>query len=216
MRFRLRQQDVLIVHLCWKNKDLLPYIYNIEGYGEKSVTNMLNAIEESKNNSLEKLLFGLGMRHIGKKAAKILSENFDDIYEIVKASVEEINALDDFGEIMAKSVVDFFSKEQTKKLIQKLENAGVNLKGNKKELSSNKLKDKIFVVTGSFDDYSRNDITKLIEENSGKVSGSVSKKTSFLVAGENAGSKLSKAESLGIPVISIEKLKEMIKENIDG
>ena len=117
---------------------------------------------------------------------------------------------------MAKSVVDFFSKEQTKKLIQKLENAGVNLKGNKKELSSNKLKGKIFVVTGSFDDYSRNDITKLIEENSGKVSGSVSKKTSFLVAGENAGSKLSKAESLGIPVISIEKLKEMITENIDG
>ena len=188
----------------------------LDRFAPKSAMNLINAIQNTKANTLDKLLFGLGMRHIGKKAAKILSENFDDIYEIGKASVEEINALDDFGEIMAKSVVDFFSKEQTKKLIQKLENAGVNLKGNKKELSSNKLKDKIFVVTGSFDDYSRNDITKLIEENSGKVSGSVSKKTSFLVAGENAGSKLSKAESLGIPVISIEKLKEMIKENIDG
>ena len=188
----------------------------LDRFAPKSAMNLINAIQDTKANTLDKLLFGLGMRHIGKKAAKILSENFDDIYEIGKASVEEINALDDFGEIMAKSVVDFFSKEQTKKLIQKLENAGVNLKGNKKELSSNKLKDKIFVVTGSFDDYSRNDITKLIEENSGKVSGSVSKKTSFLVAGENAGSKLSKAESLGIPVISIEKLKEMIKENIDG
>ena len=188
----------------------------LDRFAPKSAMNLINAIQNTKANTLDKLLFGLGMRHIGKKAAKILSENFDDIYEIGKASVEEINALDDFGEIMAKSVVDFFSKEQTKKLIQKLENAGVNLKGNKKELSSNKLKDKIFVVTGSFDDYSRNDITKLIEENSGKVSGSVSKKTSFLVAGENAGSKLSKAESLGIPVISIEKLKEMIRENIDG
>ena len=191
-------------------------IVGLDRFAPKSAMNLINAIQDTKDNTLDKLLFGLGMRHIGKKAAKILSENFDDIYEIGKASVEEINALDDFGEIMAKSVVDFFSKEQTKKLIQKLENAGVNLKGNKKELSSNKLKDKIFVVTGSFDDYSRNDITKLIEENSGKVSGSVSKKTSFLVAGENAGSKLSKAESLGIPVISIEKLKEMIKENIDG
>lgn len=188
----------------------------LDRFAPKSAMNLINAIQNTKDNNLDKLLFGLGMRHIGKKAAKILSENFDDIYEIGKASIEEINALDDFGEIMAKSVVDFFSKEQTKKLIQKLENAGVNLKGNKKELSSNKLKDKIFVVTGSFDDYSRNDITKLIEENSGKVSGSVSKKTSFLVAGENAGSKLSKAESLGIPVISIEELKEMIKENIDG
>lgn len=191
-------------------------IVGLDRFAPKSAMNLINAIQDTKDNTLDKLLFGLGMRHIGKKAAKILSENFDDIYEIGKASIEEINALDDFGEIMARSVVDFFSKDQTKKLIQKLEKEGVNLKGNKKELSSNKLKDKIFVVTGSFDDYSRNDITKLIEENSGKVSGSVSKKTSFLVAGENAGSKLSKAESLGIPVISIEKLKEMIKKNIDG
>lgn len=191
-------------------------IVDLDRFAPKSAMNLITAIQNTKANMLDKLLFGLGMRHIGKKAAKILAENFDDIYEIGKASVEEINALDDFGEIMARSVVEFFSKEQTKNLIQKLENAGVNLKGNKKELSSNVLKGKIFVVTGSFDDYSRNDVTKLIEENSGKVSGSVSKKTSFLVAGENAGSKLSKAESLGIPVISIEKLKEMIKENIDG
>lgn len=191
-------------------------IVDLDRFAPKSAMNLITAIQNTKANMLDKLLFGLGMRHIGKKAAKILAENFDDIYEIGKASVEEINALDDFGEIMARSVVEFFSKEQTKNLIQKLENAGVNLKGNKKELSSNVLKGKIFVVTGSFDDYSRNDVTKLIEENSGKVSGSVSKKTSFLVAGENAGSKLAKAESLGIPIISIEEFKEMIDENIDG
>lgn len=191
-------------------------IVDLDRFAPKSAMNLITAIQNTKANTLDKLLFGLGMRHIGKKAAKILAENFDDIYEIGKASVEEINALDDFGEIMARSVVEFFSKEQTKNLIQKLENAGVNLKGNKKELSSNVLKGKIFVVTGSFDEYSRNDVTKLIEENSGKVSGSVSKKTSFLVAGENAGSKLAKAESLGIPVISIEEFKEMIDGNIDG
>lgn len=182
----------------------------LDRFAPKSALNLIDAINKTKANSLDKLLFGLGMRHIGKKAAKILSENFDDIYDISNASVEDINSLDDFGEIMAKSVVDFFAKEETLKIIKKLEDAGVNLKGSKKELSSNLLEGKVFVVTGSFDEYSRNDITKLIEDNAGKVSGSVSKKTSFVIAGDNAGSKLSKAESLGISVISIDEFKEMI------
>ena len=182
----------------------------LDRFAPKSALNLIEAINKTKENSLDKLLFGLGMRHIGKKAAKVLSENFDDIYDISCASVEDINSLDDFGEIMAKSVVDFFAKEETLKLIKKLEDAGVNLKGSKKELSSKVLEGKVFVVTGSFDEYSRNDITKLIEDNAGKVSGSVSKKTSFVIAGDNAGSKLSKAESLGISVISIDEFKEMI------
>lgn len=182
----------------------------LDRFAPKSALNLIEAINKTKENSLDKLLFGLGMRHIGKKAAKVLSENFDDIYDISCASVEDINSLDDFGEIMAKSVIDFFAKEETLKLIKKLEDAGVNLKGSKKELSSNLLEGKVFVVTGSFDEYSRNDITKLIEDNAGKVSGSVSKKTSFVIAGDNAGSKLSKAESLGISVISIDEFKEMI------
>ena len=182
----------------------------LDRFAPKSALNLIDAINKTKANSLDKLLFGLGMRHIGKKAAKILAENFDDIYDISSASVEDINSLDDFGEIMAKSVVDFFAKDETLKLIKKLEDAGVNLKGSKKELSSNVLEGKVFVVTGSFDEYSRNDIIKLIEDNAGKVSGSVSKKTSFVIAGDNAGSKLSKAESLGISVISIDEFKEMI------
>lgn len=182
----------------------------LDRFAPKSALNLIDAINKTKANSLDKLLFGLGMRHIGKKAAKILAENFDDIYDISSASVEDINSLDDFGKIMAKSVVDFFAKEETLKLIKKLEEARVNLKGSKKELSSNVLEGKVFVVTGSFDEYSRNDITKLIEDNAGKVSGSVSKKTNFVIAGDNAGSKLSKAESLGIPVISIDEFKEMI------
>ena len=187
-------------------------IVKLDRFAPKSARNLINAIEKTKNNSLDKLLFGLGMRHIGKKAAKVLAQNFDNIYMIKKASLEEINGLDDFGEIMAKSVIEFFSKEQTDILIAKLKNAGVNLEGMKKELDSEILKDKTFVITGSFDGYSRNDITKLIERNGGKVSGNVSKKTSFLVSGEDSGSKLIKAESLNIPVISIQKLGEMVEE----
>ena len=182
----------------------------LERFAPKSAKNLIDSINKTKTNSLDKLLFGLGMRHIGKKAAKILAQNFDDIYDISNASFEKLNKLDDFGEIMAKSVVDFFKKGATLKLISKLDKAGVNLKGNKKEYLSKVLENKVFVVTGSFDGYSRNDITKLIEDNFGKVSSSVSKKTDYLVAGENAGSKLAKAEFLNIPVISLDELNEMI------
>lgn len=186
-------------------------IVKLDRFAPKSARNLIDAIEKTKNNSLDKLLFGFGMRHIGKKAARVLAQNFDNIYMIKKASFEEINGLDDFGEIMAKSVVEFFSKEQTDNLIEKLKNARVNLEGMKKELDSEILKDKTFVITGSFDGYSRSDITKLIEKNGGKVSGSVSKKTSFLVSGEDSGSKLIKAESLNVPVISIQELEEMVE-----
>lgn len=185
-------------------------VVKLDRFAPKSARNLINAIEKTKNNSLDKLLFGFGMRHIGKKAAKVLAENFDNIYMIKDASFDDINSLDDFGVIMAQSVVDFFSKEETDMLISKFEKAGVNLNGLKKELDSEILKDKTFVITGSFDNYSRSDITKLIEKNGGKVSGSVSKKTSFLIAGEDAGSKLSKAESLSIPIISVEHLEKMI------
>ena len=185
-------------------------VVKLDRFAPKSARNLINAIEKTKNNSLDKLLFGFGMRHIGKKAAKVLAENFDNIYMIKDASFDDINSLDDFGAIMAQSVVDFFSKEETDMLISKFEKAGVNLNGLKKELDSEILKDKTFVITGSFDNYSRSDITKLIEKNGGKVSGSVSKKTSFLIAGEDAGSKLRKAESLSIPIISVEHLEKMI------
>lgn len=185
-------------------------VVKLERFAPKSAKNLIDSINKTKTNSLDKLLFGLGMRHIGKKAAKILAQNFDDIYDISNASFEKLNKLDDFGEIMAKSVVDFFNKDATLNLISKLDKAGVNLKGNKKEYLSNVLENKVFVVTGSFDGYSRNDITKLIEDNFGKVSSSVSKKTDYLVAGENAGSKLAKAESLNVSVISLDELNEMI------
>ena len=187
-------------------------ILSLDRFKEKSARKLIDAIESTKSNSLDKLIFGMGIRHIGKKAAKILAENYEDIYEIMYLNEEEVAGLDDFGDIMAKSLVEFFEKEETKKLIEKFERAGVNLKGSKKEVASQKLLGKSIVVTGSFEGYSRDDIAKIIEDNSGKFSGSVSKKTDFVIAGENAGSKLTKAKDLNIEVVSIEEFLEMLQQ----
>lgn len=184
-----------------KYEDLL----NLERFGAKSALNLMEAIEKSKKNTLDKLIFGLGIRHIGKKAAKILSKNFDDIYSLMEADVEKLNSLEDFGMIMANSVFEFFKKEKTHEIIKRLEEKDVNLKGQKEELLSNKFDKMTIAVTGSFVDYSRNDIQEMIEKNGGKFSSSVSKKTALLVAGENAGSKLKKAEELGIKIVDIEE-----------
>lgn len=186
--------------------------YSLEGFKEKSSRNLIESIEKSKENSLDKLLFGLGIRHIGKKASKILAENFDDIYKLAEASVEELNSLEDFGAIMAESVYSFFKKSQTIEIIKKLDKLGVNLKGNKLSKKSELLLGKTICITGSFDNYSRDDIVKMIEENSGKASSSVSKKTNYLIAGESAGSKLTKAQELEVEVISLEEFLNIIKE----
>jgi DNA ligase (NAD+) len=185
---------------------------NLDGFKEKSSTNLIEAINKSKSNSLDKLLFGLGIRHIGKKASKILAQSFNDIYEISNSSIEELNSLEDFGSIMAESVYNFFKKEKTIEIIKSLDELGVNLKGSKKIKSSEKLLGKTICITGSFDNFSRDDIVKMIEENSGKASTSVSKKTSFLIAGEAAGSKLTKAQELAIDVLSIDEFINLIKE----
>lgn len=185
-------------------------IYNLDNFKDKSTNNLLKAINSTKTNSLDKLIFGLGIRNIGKKAAKVLSANFDDIYSIMNASVEELEALDDFGAIMAESVSSFFAKQETIDIINKLSDAEVNLKGNKVVKDSNKLEGLNICITGAFDKYSRNEIADLIEKNGGKNVSSVSKKTSYLISGDDSGSKLSKAESLGVNVISIEEFLEMI------
>lgn len=191
-----------------RKEDLL----KLEGFKEKSATNLINAIEKSKSNTLDKLIFALGIRHIGKKAAKELATKYEDIYSLMEANVDEISNINEFGSIMAESVVRFFSRKQTKEIIKKLDEAKVNLKGMKVQKSSNKLEGKTLVITGSFDDYSREDLTNIIESHSGKVSGSVSKKTNYLVAGEASGSKLDKAKTLGVEVLDINKLLELINK----
>ena len=185
-------------------------ILKLDRFKEKSAKNLIDSIEKTKSNSLDKLIFGLGIRHIGKKAAKVLAEKYDDIYKIMNLTVEEVENINDFGLTMAKSLVEFFSKAKTKELIEKFKNAGVNIEGKKSDALSTKLENKNIVVTGTFDNYTRDDIVKLIEQNSGKFVSSVSKKTDFVIAGEQAGSKLNKANDLGIKVITINDFLNMI------
>lgn len=183
-------------------------IKGLDKFKDKSASNLISAINKSKENSLDKLLFGLGIRHIGKKAAKVLASNVEDIHDFYHMDVDKLSNMDDVGYIMAESVVSFFSKTKTWDIIDKLEKAGVNLKGIKKDYVSNKLENMTIVITGSFDNITRDELSKMLEQNMAKVSSSVSKKTTCVIYGENAGSKLTKAESLGIETYSLEEFKE--------
>ena len=179
--------------------------------GKKFASNLINAINESKNNELSKLITGLGINNIGVKAAKALVKKFKNIENIKNASFEEINEIDDFGEIMAASVYEFFKQGQTLDLIEKLRNAGVNLETAEEENEDNRFEGQVFVLTGALDSFSRKEAESIIEKFGGKTSSSVSKKTSFVLAGEDSGSKLVKANELGVKVISEEEFKKMIK-----
>lgn len=186
---------------------------------EKSANNIYNAIAASKENSVERLIFGLGIRHVGAKAAKILAEHFGDLRAISQASVEEIIALDSMGEIIADSAVTYFENEEVHELMAELEKAGVNLayKGiRSSQLASveSPFKDKTIVLTGKLTHYTREEAKEKIENLGGKVTGSVSKKTDIVVAGEEAGSKLTKAESLGVTVWNEQEMVQAIDESI--
>lgn len=184
-------------------------IMMLEGHQERSAKNLVEAIERSKQNDLSRLLFALGIRHIGQKAAKLLSEHFGDIDSIIAASEEEIAEIDGFGGIMAKSAAEFFSMTQTADLIERLKAAGVNMKSLKEKSDDQRFAGLTFVLTGTLPTLSRKEAIEIIENLGGKASSSVSKKTSYVVAGEEAGSKLQKATDLGIPVITQDDLLKM-------
>lgn len=175
----------------------------LERMGEKSATNLLHAIEASKQNSLERLLFGLGIRHVGAKAAKTLAEHFETIERLQQATKEELTSIHEIGDKMADSIVTYFSKEEVKQLLDSLRSHGVNMvyKGAKRSADVNAaFAGKTFVLTGTLKSMSRAEAKEKIEALGGKVTGSVSKKTDVVVAGEDAGSKLEKANQLGITV----------------
>ncbi len=175
-------------------------VKSLERIGEKSTSNLFAAIEKSKSNELYRLITALGIRHIGTGAAKLLCANFDDIDALMSASKEELEAIDGFGEVSASSAFDFFSLESTKILIERLKELGVNTKSNRKN-NNGKFSGLTFVLTGTLPSYTRPQAAKIIEELGGKVSSSVSKKTDYVLAGEEAGSKLDKANALGVTVI---------------
>ena len=182
----------------------------LERTGEKTVYNLKNAIENSKGNDLSKFLFALGIRHIGAKAGKLLAEHFGDIDAIISASLEDYLKIDGFGGILAQSAFEFFSLESTKNMIERFRELGLNLKS-LKEVKDNRFQGLTFVLTGTLPTLSRKEASEIIESFGGKTSSSVSKKTNYVLAGEEAGSKLEKANALGVKVITEEELFDMIK-----
>ncbi len=185
-------------------------IANIERMGEKSASNLIAAIEKSKQNPLWRLIFGLGIRHIGEKAAKLLEDAFESLDQMAIAPKEAFENIEGFGEVMAESLVSFFALEGTKELIRELKELGLNFTAAKKS-EGGELAGKTFVLTGTLPTLKREEAKEMIEQAGGKVSGSVSKKTNFVVAGEAAGSKLTKANDLGIPVLTEEQLLELLQ-----
>lgn len=194
-------------------------LLTLEKIKEKSANNILKAIAVSKDNSLERLLFGLGIRHVGAKAAKILAEHFGDIQHLYHAGKEEIMSLDTIGETIADSVVTYFENDEVHQLMRELSEVGVNLsyKGIRNaDLShiESPFKDKTIVLTGKLTQYNRNEAKVHIENLGGKVTGSVSKKTDLVIAGEDAGSKLTKAETLGIEIWNEQQMVDAIQQSI--
>lgn len=189
-----------------KNHQLM----ELDNFKEKSATNLINAIEQSKSNSLDRLVFGLGIRNIGQASAKLLCDKFGDLNNIMSASAEQIAEIDGFGDIMAESVAKAFSEPHMVKLIERLKEYGVNTHYEKVQID-NRFEGKTFVLTGTLPTLKRNDAKAIIEKFGGKASGSVSKKTDYVLAGEDAGSKLTKAQELGIPIISEDEFINMTK-----
>ncbi|HGF7567907.1 TPA: NAD-dependent DNA ligase LigA [Enterococcus hirae] len=185
---------------------------------EKSANNILTAIHDSKDNSVERLIFGLGIRHVGSKAAKILAEHFGDLETLSKSDFESIIALDTIGDTIADSVVTYFSNEEVHDLMSELKQAGVNfeykgIRSSQIETIESPFKEKTVVLTGKLTRFTREEAKETIENLGGKVTGSVSKKTDIVVAGEDAGSKLTKAQELGIDVWSEEKMAEALADS---
>jgi len=183
-------------------------ISSLEGFGDKSGDNLINAINESKNRGLSRLIHALGIRNIGQKASGLLSAKFGDIKSLMSAEVEDVLKIDGFGSIMAQSVVDYFALETTKQLIGELTQLGV-LMENTDKVVDNRFEGMTFVLTGTLSEYTRDEASKIITSLGGKVSSSVSKKTSIVLAGESAGSKLDKANQLGVRVIDESEFRKM-------
>ncbi len=185
-------------------------LINVERFADKSAKNLITAIDASRERGLDRLLFALGIRLIGSRGAKLIAQNFKSIDNVMNAEEESISEINEIGGKMANSIVHYFKDEKSQRLIEKLKSAGVKCTYDNENVG-NIFEGKTFVLTGTLPNLKRNDAKKLIEENGGKVSGSVSKKTDYVVAGEEAGSKLEKATSLGVAIISEGELLNMIK-----
>ena len=185
-------------------------LVDLEHMGKKSAQNLLAAIEKSKSQDLSRLLFSFGIRQIGQKAGKVLAARFGTLDALCEATLEDLTAVDDIGAITAQSVLNWFADPQSRHLIERLKQAGVNMTAAKQE-NDQRFAGMTFVLTGTLERFTRAEATEMIESRGGKASGSVSKKTSYVVAGEAAGSKLRKAQELGIPVLTEDEFLNMVE-----
>ena len=190
-------------------KDHRKELIRLEGFGEKSISNLLEAIENSKNNSLEKLIFGLGIPHVGAKTAKILAIHFEEMEKLGQATEEELTSIPDIGDIIAKSIINYFEDQHNKAIVEELKDIGLNMRylGEKVE-QKEEFQGKTFVLTGSLELFTRDEAEEKIEQLGGKTSSSVSKKTSAVIVGSNPGSKYNKAQELGIPIWTEQEFNE--------
>ena len=187
-------------------------LLNLDRIGAKSAENLISAIEKSKQAGLNRLLFALGIRFVGVKAANILANHFKSMKALTKSSLEDLLAINEIGTKIAQSIIAYFNKQENLMLLDKLSEVGVNMTAKTIErMEQENFQDKIFVLTGNLESFNRKEASLLIEQFGGKVSSAVSKKTDFVVAGTEAGSKLTKAQELGINIISEEEFKNMMK-----
>ena len=186
-------------------------INTLEGFGDKSADNLISNIEKSKRNDFYRFIYALGIRHIGNKAAKLLVSRFNDIDSILNATAADIEEIDGFGSVMADSVVEYMSLPQTREMLENFRTLGLNLSSDIPENQDTRFMGKTFVLTGSLEKFTRNEASEIIEKLGGKTSSSVSKNTDFVLAGENAGSKLDRATALNIKVISEDDFLDLIK-----
>ena len=191
-------------------------IIALDRKAEKSANNLIRAIEKSKENELYRLIFALGIRNIGLKAAKLICENFLTIDDIMNAKAEDFSKIDGFGSVMAESVESYFRLDSTAELVAQLKELGLKMKPSEQKPQGGVFEGKTFVLTGTLPTMKRSEASKLIEKHGGKTSSSVSKKTSYVLAGEEAGSKLTKAQTLGIPILTEEEFLKMLPQDIEN
>ena len=185
-------------------------VAQLERLAEKSASNLMEAVEKSKQNELYRLIFGLGVRHVGVRAARILAENFSSVDTIAEKTAEELQLVPEIGPVMAKSIYNFFRKKENLKVIDKLKDAGVKTAERQKIKKETKFSGKIFVFTGTLSKFSREEAQGIVISLGGEASSSVSKNTDFVVSGQDAGSKLEKAKKLGVKIIDEEEFAKMI------
>jgi DNA ligase (NAD+) len=190
------------------NKDDL---LKLELFKDKKAANLLDAIETSKQKSLSRLIYGLGIRHVGEKAAYVLAGHFKTLGNLMQASPEDFDAIYEIGSVMSASIVEFFQQEASRRLINKLKDAGINFKEKVAATKKSALTGKSVIFTGELKNFSRHQTEVLVRQFGGNPGSAVSKNTDFVIAGENPGSKYKKAKELGIKIISEEEFKEMIK-----